>query len=99
HRGRAAQHFRVQGLSGGYVRFVNRHSNKVIETWEWSTADGAMLDGYTNLDGANQQWQLVKLGSGGGGSTPPSGGGSTPTGAWPTATGSASGASTIKVSG
>ncbi|MEU7865231.1 pectate lyase [Dactylosporangium sp. NPDC049140] len=97
--GSTTQHFRLQDSSGGYVRFVNRHSNKVIETWEWSTADGAMLDGYTNLDGANQQWQLVKLGSGGGGSTPTTGGGSTPTGAWPSASGSASVSGTIKVSG
>ncbi|WP_433066160.1 pectate lyase [Dactylosporangium sp. CS-033363] len=96
--GSTTQHFRLQDSSGGYVRFVNRHSNKVIETWEWSTADGAKLDGYQNLDGANQQWQLVKLGS----TTPTTGGGgggSTPTGSWPSASGSASVGSTIKVSG
>jgi len=100
--GSTTQHFRLQDSASGYVRFVNRHSNKVIETWEWSTADGAKLDGYTNLDGANQQWQLVKLGSGGGGTTPTTGGGGgggTPTGSWPSSTGSASVSSTIKVSG
>nr|BFE63917.1 hypothetical protein GCM10020063_084430 [Dactylosporangium thailandense] len=95
--GSTTQHFRLQDSANGYVRFVNRHSNKVIETWEWSTADGAKLDGYQNLDGANQQWQLVKLGSGGGGSTPTSGGGSTPTGSWPSSTGSVSVSGTIKV--
>ncbi|MGI5246748.1 pectate lyase [Dactylosporangium sp. CA-139066] len=97
--GSTTQQFRLADSSGGYVRFVNRHSNKVLDVWQWSTADGAKIAGYTDLDGANQQWQLVKLGSGGGGSTPTSGGGSTPTGAWPTASGSQSVSGTIKVSG
>ncbi|MFG2037858.1 pectate lyase [Dactylosporangium sp. NPDC048998] len=99
--GATTQHFRLQDSSGGYVRFVNRHSNKVLDVWNWSTADGAMIAGYQNLDGANQQWQLVKLGSSGGGSTPTAGTptAATPTGSWPTATGSVSVSATIKVSG
>ncbi|MDQ7904975.1 RICIN domain-containing protein [Phytohabitans sp. ZYX-F-186] len=60
------QHFRLADSAGGYVRFVNRHSGKALDVWEWSTADGAMIAQYADLDGANQQWQLVNLGSGGG---------------------------------
>jgi len=91
--GSTTQHFRLADSSGGYVRFINRHSNKALDVWEWSTADGAKIAGYTDLDGANQQWTLAKLGSTGGG------GGSTPTGSWPSASGSASVSGTIKVSG
>ncbi|MEH1100884.1 family 43 glycosylhydrolase [Micromonospora sp. CPCC 205561] len=60
--GVASQQFRLQDSAGGFVRFVNRASGKVIDGWDWSTADGAMLAGYRDLDGANQQWQLVRLG-------------------------------------
>ncbi len=65
--GNTRQHFGLSDSAGGYVRFVNRHSGKALDLWGWSTADGAMISQYQDLDGANQQWQLVKLGSGGGG--------------------------------
>ncbi|MEV4490538.1 family 43 glycosylhydrolase [Micromonospora coxensis] len=61
-RGSATQQFRLQDSAGGFVRFVNRQSSKVIDVWEWSTADGGRLAGYSDLDGVNQQWQLVRLG-------------------------------------
>jgi hypothetical protein len=64
--GNTRQQFGLSDSAGGYVRFVNRHSGKALDVWEWSTADGAMISQYQDLDGANQQWQLVKLGSGGG---------------------------------
>ncbi|MFI9643970.1 family 43 glycosylhydrolase [Micromonospora sp. NPDC051925] len=70
-RGSTTQQFRLQDSDGGFVRFVNRHSNKVIDVWERSTADGGRLAGYTNLDGTNQQWQLVRLGGGTPTTTPP----------------------------
>ncbi|MFI2664374.1 family 43 glycosylhydrolase [Micromonospora carbonacea] len=63
-RGSATQQFRLQDSAGGFVRFVNRQSSKVIDLWEWSTADGGRLTAYSNVDGANQQWQLVRLGGG-----------------------------------
>ncbi|WFE35192.1 family 43 glycosylhydrolase [Micromonospora sp. WMMD975] len=69
-RSSATQQFRLQDSAGGFVRFVNRQWNKVIDVWEWSTADGGRLAGYSDLDGANQQWQLIRLG-GGTPSTPP----------------------------
>ncbi|MDG4830554.1 family 43 glycosylhydrolase [Solwaraspora sp. WMMD1047] len=71
-RSSATQQFRLQDSAGGFVRFVNRQSGKVIDVWEWSTADGGRLAGYSDTDGANQQWQLVRLG-GGTPTTPPGG--------------------------
>ncbi|MER7456882.1 RICIN domain-containing protein [Micromonospora sp. NPDC126480] len=63
------QHFTLKDSAGGYVRFLNRHSKKALDLWEWSTADGGMISQYADLDGYNQQWQLIRLG--GGGTTPP----------------------------
>ncbi len=62
------QHFALKDSAGGYVRFLNRHSKKALDLWEWSTGDGGMVSQYADLDGYNQQWQLVRLG---GGTTPP----------------------------
>ncbi len=64
--GNTRQHFRLADSAGGYVRFVNRHSDKVLDVWGWSTADGGMISQYQDHDGANQQWQLVTLGGGNG---------------------------------
>ena len=60
------QHFRLADSAGGYVRLISRHSNKALDVWEWSTADGGMISQFSDLDGYNQQWQMVNLGSGGG---------------------------------
>lgn len=65
--GNTRQHFRLADSDSGYVRFISRHSNKALDVWEWSTADGAMISQYADLDGWNQQWQLATVGSGGGG--------------------------------
>jgi hypothetical protein len=86
------QHFRLADSDSGYVRFINRHSNKALDVWEWSTADGGRIAQFTDLNGWNQQWQLAVLGSGGGGG----GGGG---GAWPTPTGQSPVNGTIPVSG
>ncbi|WP_433533036.1 RICIN domain-containing protein [Micromonospora sp. CA-263727] len=61
--GNTRQHFRLADSDGGHVRFVNRHSNKALDVWGWSTADGGMISQYQDLNGANQQWQLVVLGA------------------------------------
>ncbi|MFC7530949.1 family 43 glycosylhydrolase [Actinoplanes sp. GCM10030250] len=60
-RNDARQQFRLADSAGGFVRLINRNSGKALETWEWSTADGAKVSQYQDLDGANQQWQLVPL--------------------------------------
>ncbi|WP_341719675.1 RICIN domain-containing protein [Micromonospora sp. FIMYZ51] len=66
--GDTKQHWRLVDSANGDVRFVNRHSNKALEVWQWSTADGGVVSQYADLDGANQRWQMIKMG---GGTTPP----------------------------
>ncbi|MEV0731356.1 RICIN domain-containing protein [Polymorphospora sp. NPDC050346] len=65
--GTTRQHFRLADSDGGHVRFVNRHTSKALDVWEWSTADGGIISQYQDLGGWNQQWQLVRVGSGSGG--------------------------------
>ncbi|GGL00425.1 RICIN domain-containing protein [Mangrovihabitans endophyticus] len=67
--GSTRQHFALRDSADGYVRFVNRHTSKVLDVWEWSTADGAIISQYADLDGYNQQWQMIPVGS----ATPPAG--------------------------
>jgi GH43 family beta-xylosidase len=62
-RNDARQQFRLADSAGGYVRLINRNSGKALDVWEWSTADGAKVAQYQDLDGANQQWQLIALGA------------------------------------
>ena len=61
--GSTRQHFRLADSADGYVRLINRSSGKALDVWEWSTADGAMVSQYQDLGGANQQWQMVAVGS------------------------------------
>ncbi|GAA0904151.1 pectate lyase [Virgisporangium aurantiacum] len=82
------QQFRLADSDSGYVRFINRHSSKALDVWEWSTADGGRIAQFTDLNGWNQQWQLATVGS-----APP------PAGAWPTPTGQSAVNGTIPVSG
>ncbi|GGL10123.1 RICIN domain-containing protein [Mangrovihabitans endophyticus] len=63
------QHFTLKDSTGGYVRFLNRHSGKALDLWEWNTTDGGIVSQYQDLDGANQQWQMIQVDNG---STPPS---------------------------
>src|SRR5689334_14144720 len=58
------QHFRLADSDSGYVRLINRHSNKALDVWEWSTADGGRISQFSDLNGWNQQWQLVAVGGG-----------------------------------
>ncbi|MBF9130631.1 RICIN domain-containing protein [Plantactinospora sp. S1510] len=65
--GTTRQHFGVADSDGGYVRLLSRHSGKALDIWEWSTADGGIVAQYQDLGGYNQQWQMIRVGSGGGG--------------------------------
>nr|WP_226653035.1 RICIN domain-containing protein [Streptomyces hydrogenans] len=51
--------------NASYV-LVNRNSGKAVEVQGASTADGGNVVQYTDWGGVNQQWQMVKLSSGGG---------------------------------
>jgi len=92
--GATRQHFGVVDSAGGHVRFINRHSGKPLDVWRRSTADGGLISQYRDVNGWNQQWQMIRVVSA---TTPspnsatttapsPSSGGSN--GAWPTETGS-----------
>jgi hypothetical protein len=91
------QHFRLADSDSGYVRFISRHSNKALDVWAWSTADGGMISQFQDLNGWNQQWQLIVLGSAPPPPPPPAPP-PPPTG-WPTPTGQTSVNGTISVSG
>ena len=47
--------------TASYV-LVNRNSGKALEVQGASTADGANIVQYSSWNGANQQWQLVRVG-------------------------------------
>ena len=57
------QQFRVVDTDSGHVKLVNRNSGKALDVWGWSTADGGRISQYTDTNGANQQWQLVPVGT------------------------------------
>ncbi|WP_314242056.1 RICIN domain-containing protein [Streptomyces sp. DSM 40907] len=58
--------------SNAWYVLVNRNSGTAVEVQSTSTADGGNVVQYTDWGGANQQWQMIKMSSGGGGygSTP-----------------------------
>ncbi|MFC7535123.1 family 43 glycosylhydrolase [Actinoplanes sp. GCM10030250] len=60
------QQFRLADSDGGQVRLIARHSSKAVEVQNAATADGGNIVQYDDWGGANQQWQLVRIG----GSTP-----------------------------
>ena len=48
----------------GYNKIVSRSSGKVLDVPGASTADGAIIEQWTDNGGQNQQWSLVSVGSG-----------------------------------
>jgi hypothetical protein len=42
------------------VRLINRNSGKAVEVQNAATNDGATVVQYSDWDGSNQQWQLVR---------------------------------------
>ncbi|MEU4746944.1 non-reducing end alpha-L-arabinofuranosidase family hydrolase, partial [Actinosynnema sp. NPDC023658] len=66
------QQFRLADSDGGYVRLINRNSNKAVEVQGASTADGGNVVQYSDWGGSNQQWQLVRVGGGNGACSLPS---------------------------
>ena len=49
---------------GGYYAIMNNQSSLVLDVTGASTANGALVQQYASLSGANQQWQLVPLDGG-----------------------------------
>jgi pectate lyase len=50
--------------TGANYVFVNRHSGKAMDLWQWATTDGAPINQFTRNDLAAQQWRFVDAGSG-----------------------------------
>ncbi|MEV6298527.1 pectate lyase [Actinoplanes sp. NPDC051861] len=90
-RNATSQQWKIQDI-GSNIQLINRNSGKALEVFEWSTADGGNVVQYADQNFANQQWQLIKMGSSGGG------GGTGPTTPWPSETGSVKVNATISVS-
>ncbi|TDD02871.1 glycoside hydrolase, partial [Nonomuraea deserti] len=44
---------------GGYYRIKSRHSGKVLDVHNWSTANGGAIVQWTDHNGTNQQWRLA----------------------------------------
>ena len=55
----AWQQFQFVSSGGGYYRLKARHSGKVVDLWEWNTADGADYRQWPDLNATNQQFQVL----------------------------------------
>jgi hypothetical protein len=55
------QQFSIQDVDG-YIQLIARNSGKAVEVQGASTADGGNVVQYSDWNGTNQQWQLVKIG-------------------------------------
>jgi hypothetical protein len=88
-RNATSQQWTIQDI-GSNIQLINRNSGKALEIFEWSTADGGNVVQYADQNFANQQWQLIKVGSS-------SGGGTSPTTPWPSETGSVKVSATVAV--
>ncbi len=51
-----------QVVWNGNYYIVNRHSGKVLDVYNFSSAPGTIVDQYTNNGGTNQQWTIKNLG-------------------------------------
>jgi hypothetical protein len=61
--GAAGQQWQPVAAGQGSYKFVNRGSGLVLDVKAWSVADGASVQQWPDNGGANQQWNLVKVGS------------------------------------
>jgi pectate lyase len=50
--------------TGATYVFVNRHSGKAMDVFNWATNDGAPINQFTRNDSAVQQWRFVDAGGG-----------------------------------
>ncbi|MFJ5987049.1 family 43 glycosylhydrolase [Lentzea sp. NPDC092896] len=61
--GRAGQQFRLADSPDGHVRLLSRASGKAVDVLDFSAANGAQVIQWPDTGGANQQWQLVRIGA------------------------------------
>jgi hypothetical protein len=48
-------------VGSGYYKIVSRSSGKVLDVPGASTANGAIIEQWTDNGGQNQQWSLVQV--------------------------------------
>jgi ricin-type beta-trefoil lectin protein len=53
------QQWRLAWVSPGVFEIVARHSGKLLEVSGQSTADGAVVTQWADLNGANQRWRII----------------------------------------
>jgi uncharacterized protein (DUF1501 family) len=56
--GGANQQWRVEAVTGEWVRLVAQHSGKCLDVTDWSIENGTQLQQWACGDGENQQWTL-----------------------------------------
>ena len=61
---RTGQQFRLADSAGGHVRLINRNSGKAARRLDCSTADGAQVSQWTDLDGDQPAVAAGRLGAG-----------------------------------
>lgn len=61
--GSTAQQWKPTAEGTGSYKLLNRGSSMALDVTAWSTADRGRIQQWPDNGGANQQWQLVKVGS------------------------------------
>ena len=54
----ANQRWYITQVDGGYVFFINKHSNKSLEVGGWSTSNGGNVQQWDYKAQANQLWKF-----------------------------------------
>jgi endoglucanase len=55
------QHWQIIDAGGGYVKLKNRNSGMLLDISGGNTGDGGVGIQWPDINGTNQQWQLVQL--------------------------------------
>jgi hypothetical protein len=58
------QKWRLSSVGGGFYKIESVATGRVIDVWNFSTADGATVVQHPWLDGANQKWAFEPVGGG-----------------------------------
>ena len=69
-RSSQAHDWKIELVSNGYYKIINKNSGKALEVYEHSTQTGANITQWEYHGADNQLWQIVEVGSSGGGTNP-----------------------------
>lgn len=56
----AGQQFKFEDLGNGYFRIRNPNSNKCLDDWNFSTANGSEIRIYTCTGNSNQSFRITE---------------------------------------